>query len=623
MIPYPHDGKQSPRIGRAPRTPRRTPRATVAVGVSVSALALMAVVAPISPSSARPAHAHVAHRTHLSWPRRRAAGSPPGLIYVLRHRSGVARLAARRLLAPSGRRTRVAARAAALGSVQALETLAVCPSGCAFSQIGPAIALASPGDTIQVARGTYSGGFTIDKGLNLVGAGAGLTIISGGGPVVTIGTFGAASEPTVSIAGVTITGGVTRSSPESTPFVGQDGVIALGGGVEIPPNADFTGGATVTITDSVITGNLVAPTAALPLGPPCPSGPCPFALAAGGGIDNWGTLTLDRTTVSSNRVGTASGLSALASDAYAGAIYGESGSLTITNSIISGNQASATSPDGRFADSGAIFAEGGTLTMSASSVTNNGATLNAAWPNSVDTLAIAGGIHISASGSIRNTTVSGNTVTMTNKVGDANAFSGGVHTDVNFELDNDVITNNSVSAATLGRSRGNAAGDSGAGEWGGTLTNTRVSDNSVSASSVAGQADAEAGGTIFAGSMTNSVISNNHVQASSPHSSATSRGGGLVGGDAITLRNTTASGNTASANSRSGFALGGGIFDADLSPNGPPGGPLTLINSRITDNALSGSAAITLSGGGIYATNPVSLTNSAIADNIPDQCAGC
>jgi hypothetical protein len=56
-------------------------------------------------------------------------------------------------------------------------------------------------------------------------------------------------------------------------------------------------------------------------------------------------------------------------------------------------------------------------------VTNNSATLNAWLPNSVELLAIAGGIHISdqAAGSIRNTTISGNSATMTNTVGDANA----------------------------------------------------------------------------------------------------------------------------------------------------------------------------------------------------------
>src|SRR6202008_4876281 len=139
------------------------------------------------------------------------------------------------------------------------------------------------------------------------------------------------------------------------------------------------------------------------------------------------------------------------------------------------------------------------------------------------------------------TTVSGNTVTMTNTAGDADASSGGVHTDLNFELRNDVITNNGVSVATLGPSRGNAVGDSGAGEWGGTITTTRVTANSVSANSIAGSADADAGAAVFAGSMTDSIVSDNHAHASSPHSAAIDRGGGLVSGDAITLRNTTVS----------------------------------------------------------------------------------
>jgi hypothetical protein len=293
--------------------------------------------------------------------------------------------------------------------------------------------------------------------------------------------------------------------------------------------------------------------------------------------------------------------------------------------VISGNQASATAPNGRFANSGGIFLVGGNLTMNGSTVTNNSATLNAAWPSSVDTQAVAGGIHVgqSSSGSIRNTTVSGNAVTMTNTDGDANAFSGGVHIDNNVALSNDAITNNSVTVSALGNSGGNAAGDSGAGEWAGTVTNTRVFGNSVSASSVAGDANADAGGTILAGTMANSAISDNHLQASSPHGNAIDRGGGLVAADVITLRNTSVSGNTADASGLAGFARGGGIFDVDESPDGPSGGLLTLINSRVTGNALSGSAAITLQGGGVFATNPVSLMNSMIAGNVPDQCFGC
>lgn len=165
-------------------------------------------------------------------------------------------------------------------------TLEVCPSGCPYAQIAPAVAAAKDGDTIKVGPGTYRGGITIDFSIQLAGAGAGSTVIRGGGHVLTIGAFGASSEPVVAVSGVTITGGIARSSPESTPFYGEEGVSAGGGGVEIPPQAiptssTATGGATVTISNSVITGNRADPTRAVPDGRPCPGGPCPEALAVG------------------------------------------------------------------------------------------------------------------------------------------------------------------------------------------------------------------------------------------------------------------------------------------------------------------------------------------------------
>jgi hypothetical protein len=511
----------------------------------------------------------------------------------------------------------------------AAATLNVCPSGCPFTQLEPALAAAKDGDTIKIAPGTYAGGVTIDVSVKLVGAGAGRTVISGGGPVLTIGTFGAQSEPTVSIDGVTITGGVTRSSPESVPFTGQEGVFAAGGGVEIPPNADFSGGATVRITNSIITGNRVAPTDTAPFGPPCPSGPCPFAQAAGGGIDSWGTLTLENTTVSNNRVGSASGLSTLASDAVGGAIMNWLGPLAISGSIIHGNQASASGPNGRFAEGGAIHTFGSRLTLSNDSVTDNSAALAASLPNSVEQLANGGGIHITSSVSaatIRNTTVSGNSVTMTNTVGDATAFSGGVlvDLDVDFKMSNSVVADNSVSSATLAGSSGDAEGDSGAGELLGTITNTRFTGNTVTVSSAAGDATAFAGAFIDFGSITNSVVGDNHVHASSPGGSVFAGGGALVVDEpGLMLRNTTVSGNTVDASGGSGTAQGGGILDASV-PNGPPGGPLVLVNSSVTGNVLSGTAGITLQGGGLYVRNqPLTLTHSVIADNLPDQCSGC
>ena len=410
------------------------------------------------------------------------------------------------------------------------------------------------------------GGVTIDVSLKIVGAGAGSTVIRGGSSVLTIGVYGAATEPTVSIAGVTITGGLARSSPVSILFSGADGVVARGGGVEIPPNADFTGGATVTISNSVITGNRVAPTHALPEGPPCPGDvKCPFAQAAGGGVDSWGTLTLTNTKVSNNHVGTASGLSTVASDADGGAIANELGPLTINNSTISGNEATASAPNGRFADSGALLLEGGTVTMTNSTVTDNTASLAASEPNSVaannKAIAIAGAIHVEdgvTAATIRNTTISGNSASMTNTVGDATAFSGGLHTDGVFTLNNDNIANNSIYSATLPPSTGDAEGDSAAGEMAGTISNTRLAGNTVTVRSASGTAIALAGATIVTGTLTNSVVSANHVFASSPTGNVVLAGGGLQMGGPLTLQNTTVRRNTGHATGLRGSAQGGG-----------------------------------------------------------------
>ncbi len=160
-------------------------------------------------------------------------------------------------------------------------TLSVCQRGCPYTQIAPAIAAASSGDTISVGPGTYLGGFTIDEDMTLDGAGAQRTIISGGGPVITVGSFTATLEPSVSITGVTIANGVSSSSPISMAYVGEEGVIAYGGGIFIPPTENFATGATLTVSNSVITDNTVAPTTSVDAGFSCGAQDCQFARPAG------------------------------------------------------------------------------------------------------------------------------------------------------------------------------------------------------------------------------------------------------------------------------------------------------------------------------------------------------
>jgi fibronectin-binding autotransporter adhesin len=518
-------------------------------------------------------------------------------------------------------------------------TLSVCPSGCAFSQIAPAIAAASPGDTIQVAAGTYTGGFTIDRSLKLAGAGAGLTIISGGGPVITLGTFDAASEPTVSISGVTITGGVTHSS-FAAAFVG-DNVIALGGGISVPPGANFAPGATVTIADSVITGNRVAPLAAIDSGLPCPSditiscinGHLPFAQAAGGGINTFGAMTLTNTTVSNNEVG-----GQVASDADGGGIFSIEGGLTLKGSTVTGNQARASAPNGRFAETGGVFVGSGTLTIDGSVISGNSASISTAMPNDIQdgTAALVGGVHVAgddncaspgacAIGKIRNSTITRNTVTASNSIGDATDFCGGICDDGQLVLSDSLVGNNHVSATVpAGSSACACASDAGIGTGGiESIADSRINGNTVTASAPDGTANAGNGGgsdgNDVSNTITDSLFSGNHLTATTTTGTANVQGAGFSNFAVLTIRGTTFSDNSGTATGPSGSAQGGGLFDGTCC--GP--GKLSLVDSAIVGNTLSGDPGITIQGGGLFTTVPVTLKNTVIANNIPDQCFGC
>jgi hypothetical protein len=513
----------------------------------------------------------------------------------------------------------------------AADTLCVGDRPGCYATIQAALDAAQDGDTIRVGPGGFAGGITIDKSVDLVGAGAKATVIDGGGPVVTVGEFLGTSELTVTISGVTVSGGLTTSSPLSTEWTGEENVIALGGGIAIEPREGYSTGATVTIRDSIITGNRAAPGETVPSSnATCPSGPCPFAWAKGGGIDNWGRLSLVNTTVSDN---TAAGV---ASDAVGGGINDWwPGTVTLTNSKVTGNSAIAAVPNGRFAEGGGIFADPGVqLEISGSVVSNNTASLTSTFPFDVgggDTLdmnANGGGIHVGddSTVTIENAELNGNTVSVDDSNGEPYAFDAALHPGSGpLVLRNVTIADNHVVATVASTADVGPSGSAIDIVGPSTVTNVQITGNTTTVTSGSGTAGAN--GAVYAGStaqpavITNSVIRGNSVKASSTGGPAVVLGSGLVNDGLLTLRNVLVSDNVGVASGATGFAGGGGIWNGSLF-NSPPI-ELTLEYTNVMHNTLSASPGLTVQGGGMFTAFPVTLNNSRIANNTPDQCYGC
>jgi hypothetical protein len=501
--------------------------------------------------------------------------------------------------------------------------------GC-YSTIQAAIDAAHDGDTIAIAPGRYAGGVTVDVSVAIVGAGASATTIKGGGPVLTIGVNGAPIEPTVSVTGVTITGGVTTSAPTPT---GPITFAAVGGGVYIPGSAGGVG-ATVTIRNSVITGNRASPSSTLDSGEPCGSANCPFAQALGGGIADVGRLTLINTTVSHNFAG-----GSLASDAAGGGIWtatnGGPGALTLINSTVTANSAVASAPNGRSAEGGGIHVQDGeAFSLTGSIVSNNTSNLTSAYPSGVGMQADTGGIHIGGGGSatIIGSRITGNTASANDPASEPAAFASALG--VGFSecvcgqtlvLKDSIISGNHTTATGGDFVLAASALEI---DTPAILSNTAITGNSISAT---GSGAVVAGGALFAFDadaqpivMRNSVVGGNTVKGSSSTGPVGAGGAGINNGGSLELHNVLVSDNSASATGQSGAVHGGGIWNGmPFAPDGPAP-KLVLENTLVTRNALSASPGLEVQGAGLYTLGfPITSTNSLITHNAPDQCFGC
>ena len=264
-------------------------------------------------------------------------------------------------------------------------------------------------------------------------------------------------------------------------------MIALGGGIFVPPAANFATGATVTISNSVITGNTAAPTTSVDSGIPCPGGDgqCQFAQAGGGGIDNWGTLTVDHTTVSNNE-----SAGPVTSDADGAGIYTQQGALTVNSSIVTGNRDIATVPDGRFAEGAGVMVDfsfdppGATATLSVqnSVVSNNSASLTSNLPSFyggalINMNANAGGIHVGTGipTTVENTAITGNSATATDLQGEPDAIDAGMNVgDSPIVIQNTQIDGNQDTTTSATTADSLPAGNTLELDGSGTISNTRI-----------------------------------------------------------------------------------------------------------------------------------------------------
>jgi len=258
------------------------------------------------------------------------------------------------------------------------------------------------------------------------------------------------------------------------------------------------------------------------------------------GVNSGVTATLENLTLTGGNVGSSSG----------GAIF-NSGTLTLTNSTLSGNSATSFGGDG-----GGIFnSYGGRTTLTNSTLSGNSAYHG-------------GGIFNSFGGT---STQIHTTLTLTNTTLTGNSASngGGIY---NSDFGTATLTNSTLS--------GNSASGGGGIDNRGTatLTNSTLSGNSAGYS----------GGIYNRGTatltLTNSTLSGN---------SAGGSGGGIENRGTATLTNSTLSGNSA--------YNGGGIKNLSQAM-------LTLTNSTLSGNSAG-------AGGGIFNNGTATLNNTIVANS--------
>lgn len=272
-----------------------------------------------------------------------------------------------------------------------------------------AILDASSGDTINFAPSVTTVNLTsdelvIDKNLTIIGPDANRLTVQRSTNAPEFRIFHIRSNTvTVSISGITISNGSVSEG---------DGD---GGGVRSAGR--------LTLSDSVISGNQAFGTEL-------------FGGNGGSVLNENGTMTITRCTISNNSAQYTGGSSGDVGSSSGGGILNYSGgSLTITNSTISGNSCSTDDFFGEHSDigDGGGIRNDGSMTITNSTISGN----SVAGSNPMD----GGGISNRVSGNLQ---ITSSTVVHNSASSGASAFGGGIFADGVTTTDSSIIALNSA-----------------------------------------------------------------------------------------------------------------------------------------------------------------------------------
>jgi hypothetical protein len=518
------------------------------------------------------------------------------------------------------------------------------------STIGYAVSQAAAGDTVSVAAGTYNERVSIVGSISLMGAGAGQTVVNGGGAGSTMLVTGA----TVSISDLTIENGQAQQGGDinsKATSLTLDGVTVTGGLATGGSNPEgggiYASAGTVVLNNSTVTSNTASGAAGANGTSNAAGGN--GGVAEGGGIfATSASLTLNASMVSFNKaVGGAGGAGVAVSSGAGGAggnggaglgggIFVQSGSsqtsgvLTLTNSseVLAntatsgaggkggdsssgdGGNAGAPNPAQGSVAGGGVYDSGVNVTISVSRITGNQA---------VDGLAGTGGAGIPFGGA---------------GGGGCYALGGGIFTitppgasfSPNVMIQTSSIDSNTAQACAGGAGGSGLGGPDEVGGQGGTGGIGGIADGggmyalatvSISASQVVGnKAAAGAGGAGGVGGPGAPSTTGNgfHGEQGGQAGAANSGEGGGIwseNGPNISVTASLVAKNTATSGAAGKGGDGGPGGSGAAGKTGGPGG-----------NGGTGGNAGFSEGGGGYDLNGEAWFNSTVFGNAATGGAG-